>query len=102
MRCATEARMWYNRCHMLDKELYRNALEQYKQWNEAELGARARSPMLSPAEGWRRYVELVDFCLRLAPEQSRQQREQRLADWDSYHQRVRQLEAWRQSHGKAT
>ena len=86
---------------MLDKELYRNALEQYRLWNEAE-AERARSQQLSPAEGWRRYVELVDFCLRLAPEQSRQQREQRLADWDRYYQRVKQFEAWRRSRGKAT
>jgi hypothetical protein len=88
---------------LIDKELYRQAYQQYQQWNEAEKKERLHhAEQLSPAEAWRRYVELVEFCWRLAPQQSQWQREQRLADWDRYYARVRQLEAWRRAHGKTT
>ena len=33
--------MAYNRVMTIDAELYRKALEEYRQWNEAELIARA-------------------------------------------------------------
>ena len=85
----------------LDKELYRQAYQQYDQWNKARAADRIRNAgQLSPTEAWRRYVELVEFCWRLSPRQSQQQREQRLADWDRYYDRVRRLEAWRKKHGK--
>lgn len=86
---------------ILDKELYRRAYQQYQQWNEVEAAERVRNAgRLSPAEAWRKYVDLVEFCWRLSPGQSQHQREQRLADWNRYYDRVRQLEAWRKEHGK--
>lgn len=85
----------------IDKTLYRAAYEQYRQWNEAEELERARNAgQLSPAEAWRRYVALVEFCWRLATEQSEQQRSQRLADWDRYYERVQRLETWRRARGQ--
>jgi len=87
----------------LDKELYRTAYQGYRQWNEAEMVERARNAgRLSPAEAWRRYVALWEFCMKLAPPQSQRQREQRLADWDRYYDRVRRLEAWRRVRGETT
>ncbi len=85
----------------LNKELYRQAYKQYQQWNEAKIIERAQNAgRLSPVEAWRQYVALVEFCWRLQPRQSQQQRQQRLADWDRYYARIQLLEAWRQRHGK--
>ena len=87
----------------LDKELYRQAYEQYRQWNEAELIERARNAgKLSPAEAWRQYVALVEFCWKLCPQQSDWQRELKLADVAQYYERVKKLEAWRRTRGKTT
>ena len=85
----------------LDKNLYRQAYEQYRQWNEAKTIARAQNAgRLSPLEAWQKYVALVEFCWRLQPNQSQQQREQRLADWDRYYARIQRFEARRGAHGK--
>ncbi len=42
----------------LDKNLYRQADQQYQQWNEIETRERVRhAGQLSPAEAWHRYFE---------------------------------------------
>lgn len=85
----------------LDKDLYRQAYEQYRQWNEAELADRVRNAgKLSPQEAWRQYVALVEFCWKMCPQQSEWQRKQKLADLDRYYAAVRKLEAWRRARGK--
>ena len=82
----------------LDRELYRLAYAQYREWDRAAAAARAHHRReLSPVETWRRYVALVELCWMLAPEQSVRQRRQRLADWDLYYARVERLESWRQA-----
>jgi hypothetical protein len=82
----------------LDKELYRLAYAQYREWNRAEATARARHARELPAvETWHRYAALVELCWRLSPEQSARQRRQRLADWDRYYERVERLERWRKT-----
>jgi len=87
----------------LDKDLYRRAYEQHRRWNEAELADRARNAgKLSPAEAWKQYLALVEFCWKLYPQQSEWQREQKLADLAQYHERVKRLEAWRRARGKTT
>lgn len=88
---------------MMDKSLYRRAYEQYRQWNEAREAERARDGgRLSPEEAWRRYVELVEFCWKLCPQQSETQRREKLAALERYYERVRRMEAWRQSRGRTT
>lgn len=85
----------------LDKELYRQAYALYRQWNEAEMVDRARNAgKLSPAEAWRQYVALVEFCWKLCPQQSDWQRTRHLADLDRYYARIQKLETWRQMRGK--
>lgn len=84
----------------LDKKLYQQAYEVYREWNIAEAAERARSAgSLSPAEAWRRYVELVEFCWRLAPEPSVHQRREKAAALDRYYTAVRRLEERRRTHG---
>lgn len=86
----------------LDKELYRQAYEQYRQWNEAELIDRARNAgKLSPEEAWRQYLALFDFAREACPPQSDWQRKQHLDDLARYYERVQKLETWRQTHGES-
>jgi hypothetical protein len=55
----------------IDKELYLNTYENYRQWNEAELVERIRNfGSLSPIKAWEQYVDLWEFCLELSPEPS--------------------------------
>ena len=89
--------------NMLDKELYRKVYESFRQWNEAEKIERARNAgQLSPQEAWRRYVDLVEFCWKIAPRQSDWQRNQKLAGLDRYYEQIKKLEAWRRVHGKTS
>lgn len=84
----------------IDPELYRRAHTALDRWNEAEQIERARSQSsLSPAEGWRQYVDLWQFCMRLAPPLSEALRWQRLTEW-RYYDQLQKLEAWRREHGK--
>lgn len=85
---------------LINKQLYREALAQYQQWNADEIVAqRHPEQKLSAAEGWRRYVDLVEFCWRLNPVQSDWQRTQKMTALASYYDRVQQLERWRKVHG---
>ena len=86
---------------ILDKDLYRRAYESYREWNDVEAAERAHSAgRLSPAEAWRQYADLVEFCWRLSPEPSAHQRREKLAALDRYYDAVRRLEERRQTHGK--
>jgi hypothetical protein len=81
----------------LDKELYRQAQHSYKEWNQVELAERVRNAgELTPQQGWERYVGLWEFCMKIAPQPSQQQRLQRIADLVRYYQRMQKVEAWRQ------
>ena len=85
----------------IDKALYRQAQEWYRQWNEAERKARwDEAGKLSSQEAWKQYVDLWEFAMKLAPDLSKRQRQRNLAAWDEYYARVQKLEAWRQIHGK--
>ncbi len=87
---------------MLDKTLYRQAYEQYQRWNEAEEMERIRrAGRISPQEAWRQYVELVEFCWKLCPQQSEAQRREKLAALERYYESVRRLEEWRRARGEA-
>ena len=85
----------------LDKELYRKAHELYRQWNEFEFIDHVRNPSRrTPTEAWRHYVDLVEFCWKLSPQQSEWQRDQKLAELDRYYAQLQKLEAWRRARGK--
>ncbi|MFQ5822641.1 MAG: hypothetical protein ACE5JB_01140 [bacterium] len=87
----------------IDKDLYRKALEFYRQWNETELIERIHNAgKLTPEKGWQRYVALVEFCWQLCPQQSERQRTQKLREIDRYYARVKRLEAWRKANGKTS
>jgi len=87
---------------MLDKELYRQALSWYRQWNEAETRARIEEArQLSSVEAWRRFVDLVEFCWRISPEQTELQRREKLSAVDRYYERLQRFETWRKRRGKA-
>ena len=84
----------------IDAKLYREALEAYRQWNEAELIARAReAPGRDAQAGWREFNDLWAFARLTGAKQSSLQRRQKLEAIDRYYERVKKLEAWRQSRG---
>ena len=85
----------------LDPKIIREAQEAYRQWNEAELRDRLHSTdKPSSLVTWRQYVSLVEFCWKLAPQQSEWQRAQKMAALSEYYERIKKLEAWRQQRGK--
>jgi len=85
----------------IDKVLYRQAQEWYRQWNEAERKVRwEEAGKLTPKEAWEKYVGLWEFLMKLAPDLSERQRQRTLAAWEQYYARVQKMEAWRRSHGK--
>jgi hypothetical protein len=87
----------------LDKDLYRWARQSYLEWNRAELMKRVqKAGNITAQQGWKQYVGIWEFCMKLAPQPSQQQRRERLANLDRYYQRMQKIEAWRQVHGKNT
>jgi hypothetical protein len=84
----------------IDRELYRRADQAYRRAYDAESEARTRcAGSLSSRDAWRQYADLVEFCWRLAPQQSPHQRREHLAAWDRYYAAVQRLETWREGHG---
>ncbi len=85
----------------IDKDLYRGAFEQYRQWNEAELRERIRNAgVRTPHERWREYLGLWNFCQKLGTKASPTQRQQKLEALELYYVRVQKMEAWRQMRGR--
>lgn len=85
----------------IDKELYKQAQEYYRQWNEEKLRHRINEErQLSPEDAWRRFAGLWEFARKLAPPRTELQDQQWLADWEDYFAKVRKLEAWRRARGK--
>jgi hypothetical protein len=84
----------------IDANLYRAALEEYRQWNEAELKARLRNaPYRDPDAGLREFDDLWELARALGVTQSHSQRQRKLEALERYYERVKRLEAWRQSRG---
>jgi hypothetical protein len=85
----------------IDKELYRNAYRLYREWNEEELQWRVRNAgKLTPQAAWRKYVDLWEFCMKIAPPPSEQQLKKRAIEQKDYYDRMRKFESWRNRHGK--
>ena len=82
-----------------DKALYRQAYQQYQDIETKQ--QRKRQPR-SPTEAWQQYLDLVEFCQLLCPERSQRHRDEKFAMLQTYYERIRQLETWRQQHGKTT
>lgn len=88
----------------IDKELYRQAREWYREMNVAEDRERYRTAgERSPGQGWQEYLSLWEFCMNLShyPPSERQQK-QRMADWERYYERIQKFEEWRRQRGTAT
>lgn len=82
----------------LDKKLYRQAYEYYRQWNEAKLLERAeRAAKLSSQELWQRYLALIEFGFNISRQPSDWQRRQKLDHIVQYYERVQKMAEWRRS-----
>jgi hypothetical protein len=85
----------------LDKELYRKAYESYRQWNEIESIERTREAgKLTPQQSWNRYVALWELSMKIAPEISEHQRQQRLVELEQYYRNIQKLEGWKRLRGE--
>lgn len=80
----------------LDKELYRQAYELHRQYNEAELRERLRNAgkRLS-MESWRQFVDLWEFIQQMRLKPSRWEQEQKMMALNRYYERLQKLEAQR-------
>ena len=84
----------------LDKELYRQAYEHYRQWNFAERADRVyHAGERSPEECWKIYVDWWEFLVSIAPERSQEQLDRRMDIWNIYYSRMQKIEKWRKEHG---
>ena len=87
---------------ILDKELYRQAREWYREWDEYESYQRAlEDARLSPVEAWRRYAALWEFVTRVAPEPNEYQHKLRMAELEDYYERMKRFEAGRRERGSS-
>lgn len=84
----------------IDKALYRQAQEWYRQWNEAERKARWEAVgKISSQEAWQQYVDLWEFGWRTKVQPSQHQIRQKISALECYYERVAKLEAWRRDRG---
>ncbi len=87
----------------LDKVLYRQVYESYKEWSEAKLRERVRDAhTMTHAEAWRQYVDLWEFGMNFARPTSKAQQAREMEEWADAYRKLEKLEAWRQAHGKKT
>jgi hypothetical protein len=85
----------------IDKELYKQAQEYYRQWNEEKAEARvAATADWTPAELWQQYKALWHSGWRLCPEPHEWAWREKAESLDLYYERIRKLEAWRRERAK--
>jgi hypothetical protein len=83
-----------------DPNLLREALAQYRAWNEAEFEEQVRNAgKKTPAEKWREYKSLFALGRRLKPEQGACAQVMAALEWDDYYEQMRRFEARRQARG---
>lgn len=87
----------------MNKELYQQAYETYRQNNIAELRERAaQAYKLSSFEAWQRYFVLWEFAMQLSSGLSEKQHKLHVYELEEYYSRVQKLEAWRRANGKSS
>jgi hypothetical protein len=87
----------------LDPKIIREALEAYRQWNEAELRDRLlTAPYRPPDEAWRQFLDLWEFAWRANLKASESQQRQKALDLERYYQKMLEFETWRKRHGSAS
>jgi hypothetical protein len=85
----------------IDKVLYRQSYEWYRQRNDAELVELYRQRgKLTSQEAFRQYAELWSFAHRASHQYSPALDRLRMAELEDYISKVQKLEEWRRSHGK--
>ena len=85
----------------LDKDLYRQAMQWYRQWNEEELRQQIKNAGTEPwQKKWGEFMDLWEFGHKLGFHPSRYQREQKLEAMEQYLKRVEQMESWRKNRAK--
>jgi hypothetical protein len=85
----------------IDKELYRKAYDQYRQWNESELRERIHNAgKRTPQESWEIYLGLWNFSQKMGSKFSPHQQRLKLEALELYYSRVQKMEAWRKAHGR--
>jgi len=76
-----------------DKQTLREALAQYRAWNEADLMERLQNAgKRSPAKRWHDHQELVSFCWTVEPQASAREQQLRIEEWDAYYTSLRRFE----------
>jgi hypothetical protein len=84
----------------LDKELYRQAREWYRQINDVELTERVlQSGQMNPQESFNIYANLWSLAMELSTSDGEKLRELRYIELGKYYDRVKKLEEWRMAHG---
>jgi len=86
---------------LIDKELYQNAYAQYQRWNAEKTARRHYEEQRQSRPAWKKYIDLVEFCWRLSPQQSIKQRTQKLAALDQYYANIQQFEKLRKANAKS-
>jgi hypothetical protein len=84
----------------IDKVMYQQAREWYRQMNEAERKAHwEEAGKLSSQEAWKQYVDLWEFGWRTNVQPSQHQVQQKVESLERYYDRLAKLEAWRRLRG---
>lgn len=85
-----------------NKEMVRAWKRMYDLWNQAELMDQSLSAgSRSSLETWQQYVALWEFCMHAAPPDE-YDRAQKMAEWETYHETVERVNAWRRAHKSKT
>lgn len=84
----------------MDENRLREALAEYRAWNETEFVEQVRSAgTRTPEQKWREYKALFAFGRRLRPRPSQAAEEQKARDWATYYRRIEEFEARRRQRG---
>lgn len=87
----------------IDKAIWREAMAQYRAWNEAKFTEQVLTAgQKTPAEKWQEYQELVALCWKLKPEQSLWEQQRAVEEWEAYYASIRRFEEKRGGRGKET
>lgn len=85
----------------LDKIIWREAISQYKAWNEDKFKEQVLSAgKKTIADKWQEYEKLVSLCWKLKPNPGLREQQHSIEEWEAYYTSINQFEERRKRYGK--
>jgi hypothetical protein len=86
----------------IDKAAWQETLAHYRAWNEAEFREKIKNAgKKTPLQKWREFLAIMEFGLKIKPQPSMHEHQQKIEMLNQYYERMQNFEMRRTHPGKS-